>query len=161
MANQPAKPIKEKSAKSDFSKDRFSLAPIAWSVGFLTLLVVSVAAWLAAQATVTAAERAVEGIGNAATTLVSGFGQAMLQSIELVLTEGDEQQRLDLLNQLADCEFSESSELPAGLVSAIEKNLEDENEEISCAADRIIKKLNLDLGSEAVSTGVESTSSEL
>ena len=138
-------------AKKEIVKVRPSnKSTAAWPVaaGMLTgmiflFLVGGVLLYLVTQA----ANRMTENAAGVAHSAVSAVGEILQQSVVLTLTEGNDEQRLEVLNQLSECDFSHPAQVPDDILCALYSNLDHENPEVRVAANRILEIFNQHLTS--------------
>lgn len=64
--------------------------------------------------------------------------QVSLAGIEHVLLQGEEQDRLLVIDQLGEIDLAAMEDFPSSIYTAIEKNLEHENDEIRVKAERLL-----------------------
>lgn len=83
--------------------------------------------------------------GTNAVTAIGQIGQGILlawhESIEHVLMEGADEDRVAVLNQIASIDFTEVEEFPARFYCAIECNLCHENDQVRIAAQTVMEQL--------------------
>jgi len=137
MTFKPTKPVKVKPVKQAEPK---SPAPwIAFALGVFFLLggVAFVTAWTAIRVVDTTVQ-----LGAQAVSASLQFVGAMAENAALVLESGEDEQRIELLNQISEVDFA-NSQIPDFFVQAVEKNLDHENESVRKAAAAALNAINV------------------
>ena len=140
--NAPAKPVKQKPGKQSVFDYRYWYVLVAVLFGSaFASVVIGNAVW--------ATGRVIESAANVSIQAMAGFGQLISVMTASTLVGGESEQRIELLNQLAEAEVGNSC--MDFLMDAVELNLSHENEVVRLAAERVWERIK---GLERIKTNI-------